>query len=128
MELALDLETLNSLWICMTVAISASSIAVTITQTEVFAPVRAWSHKLGKMIAHLFQCFYCMSHWVVAAGVLIYQPRLIRSSLLPVDLLVSAFFTITMAAFTSGLLFKVFLCAMTMKLKEKKVKEMLARQ
>ncbi len=119
---------LAPLYTCIAIAAAASSLAITITQTEVFSALRAWSQKLGHMTGHLFQCFYCMSHWIVGAGVLLYQPRILRSSVLVADLVVSAFFTVTMTAFVSGLMFKAFMAAMAMKLKEKEAREILSRQ
>lgn len=117
----------SALWECLVIAIAAASISYTITMTELFAPVRSWSQKLGHMIGYLFTCFYCMSHWVVIAAVLIYRPRLIQSDLLSVDLIVSIFFTITVAAFACGLLFRVFLTAMAMKLKQKEMTEAMSK-
>lgn len=119
---------LNALWSCFVIAVAASSISYTITQTELFIPVRSWSQKLGHMIGYLFSCFYCMSHWVIFVGILIYKPVLISSGYLVVDLLVSAFFTITIAAFICGFIFKVFLTAMAMKIKEKEIKEILSKK
>lgn len=124
----LNLSFLNALWVCFVIAVAASSISYTITQTELFVPVRAWTQKLGHMIGYLFTCFYCMSHWVVLAGVLIYKPVLINSGYLTIDLVVSTFFTITLASFVCGFIFKVFLTAIAMKLKEKEIKEIMARK
>jgi hypothetical protein len=117
----------SALWACLVIAVAAASISYTITMTELFAPVRSWSQKLGHMIGYLFTCFYCMSHWVVIAAVLIYRPRLIQSDLLTADLIVSIFFTITLAALVCGLLFRVFLTAMAMKLKQKEMAEAMSK-
>ena len=68
-----------------------------------------------------------MSHWVVIAAVMIYRPRLIQGDLLSADLIVSIFFTITVAALVCGLLFRVFLTAMTMKLKQKEMAEAMSK-
>lgn len=119
---------LGALWACFVIAVASSSISYSITQTELFVPVRAWAQKLGHMIGYLFTCFYCMSHWVVFAGILIYQPILVDSGYLAVDLIVSSFFTITISAFISGFIFKVFLTAIAMKLKEKEIKEIMAKK
>lgn len=116
-----------ALWMCAVIAVAAASISYTITMTELFAPVRAWTQKLGHMIGYLFTCFYCMSHWVVIAAVLIYQPRLIQSGSLVCDLIVSTFFTITISALACGLLFRVFLTAMAMKLKQKEMAEAMSK-
>lgn len=112
-----------ALWTCVVIAVAAASISYTITMTELFAPVRAWAQKLGHMVGYLFTCFYCMSHWAVIAAILIYQPRLIQSGSLVCDLIVSAFFTITITSLVCGLMFRVFLTAMAMKLKQKEMVE-----
>ncbi|WP_396233632.1 hypothetical protein [Acinetobacter baumannii] len=120
-------ESLHAFGACLVLAFAASSIAITITHTEVFAPLRAWTQKLGHMVGYLFQCFYCMSHWVVFLGILIYRPRILSSGSVLADLIVSAFFTLTLSAFVSGIFFKVFLTAMAMKVREKEVKEIMAK-
>lgn len=66
-------------WQCVVLAIATSTISITITQTELFRPLREVMLKVHPMIGYLFKCFYCMSHWVVFAGVAIYKPVLISS-------------------------------------------------
>ena len=128
MEVSLGTSALPALWMCAVIAVAAASISYTITMTELFAPLRAWAPKLGHMIGYLFSCFYCMSHWVVIAAVLLYQPRLIHSSSLVADLVVSTFFTITLSALVCGLLFQVFRTAMSMKVQQKEAAAILAKK
>lgn len=97
---------------CLVIAVASSSISITVTQTELFVPFREWVKKLGHMTGYLFRCFYCLSHWVVIIAMVVYHPRLIQSQYVLVDWVVTAFFTITLSAFISGLMFKVFLSAM----------------
>ena len=104
---------IEQLWICIILAISASSLSITITQTELFSPMRAWISEKNTMIGYLFHCFYCLSHWIIFIGVIIYQPILISSSFIIIDLLVSSFFTIALATYSSGIVFKVFISAMS---------------
>lgn len=122
------MEYLQPLWTCLMIAIAASSIAITITQTEVFAPLRALTDKMGHMISYLFKCFYCMTHWIVFVAIILYQPRLVHSAYLIVDLTVTAFVTIALATFSSALIFKSFLVAMAMKVREKEVKEIFSQK
>lgn len=119
---------LASLWVCLIIAATSSSISITVTQTEIFAPMRAWAQKLGHMVAYLAQCFYCVKHWVVLALVLIYRPIVISSGSLAIDLAVSWFFTVTLSSLVSGALFKVFLLAMAKKVREKEVGEIFAKK
>lgn len=109
---------MNGLWTCLVIAMASASIAMTMTQTELFAPLRQWAKKTGHMIGHLFKCFYCMSHWAVIAGIIIYRPVLISSGNMIVDLIVSTFVTITLAAIICGIMFLVFLSAMQKGAKE----------
>ena len=116
------------LWTCVVLAVAAASVSITITQTELFAPLRAAANKAGPMIGHLFHCFYCISHWVVIAGVAVYRPVIISSGMPLIDWTVSAFFTITLTALFSGLIFTVFLAAMSKMMKERALKTMLSQE
>ncbi|MDH2624471.1 hypothetical protein V3N00_15170 [Acinetobacter baumannii] len=128
MNIYLTNESMQALWACVVLSVAASSIAITITHTEVFSPLRAWMQKLGHMIGYLFQCFYCMSHWIVFLGILIYRPQILNSSSFLADFIVSVFFTLTLSTFISGIFFKVFLTAMAMKVREKEVKEIMTKK
>ena len=114
-------QILHALWVCLVIAIASASVSMTITQTELFVPVRAFTEKLGHMIGYLFKCFYCMNHWVVIAGMVFYHPRVIVSDYILVDWIVSTFFTITLSSYISGFMFKVFLTAMAKKQKEQEM-------
>lgn len=115
-------ETWGAFWVCFVIAAAASSISITITQTEVFAPWRRFTEKLGHMIWYLFQCFYCVKHWVIFLGIAIYQPIIIQSGHRLVDLVVSAFFTVTLSTLISGIMFRAFVGAMEKKVKEAEMK------
>lgn len=107
-----EINGLVALWECLVIAIASASIAMTITQTEVFAALREFVAKKHSTIGHLFSCFYCFSHWVVICGVTLYRPEILDSGNSFVNWLVSVFFTITLTTFVCGLMFKVFLTAM----------------
>lgn len=100
-------------WICLSIALASASISMTLTQTELFAGLRAWTARLHPMVGHLFHCFYCLSHWVVFAGMLIYRPYLLHSGITVIDWVMTAFITLTITTFINGLLFKVFQAAVT---------------
>lgn len=121
----LNLPAASALWTCLVLAIASATVSITLTQTELFAPLRAWANRVHAMIGHLFHCFYCMSHWVVIAGIAVYRPVIISSGILIIDWTVSAFFTIALAALFSGAIFKAFLAAMAKKMKEIEVKKVM---
>ena len=66
---------------------------------------------INGLLGHLFSCFYCMSHWMVAAGMLIYHPTLLHSGISLFDWVMTAFIVLTITTFINGLLFKVFQAA-----------------
>jgi hypothetical protein len=98
----------TDLSVCLMIALAAASISMTITQTELFAGLRNWTVKKNAMLGHLFQCFYCLSHWVVFAGMLIYRPYLLHSGMPVIDWIMTAFITLTLTTFVNGIIFKVF--------------------
>lgn len=117
----------QGLWTCLVLAIASASVSITLTQTELFAPLRAAANKAGHMIGHLFHCFYCISHWVVIAGIAVYRPIIISSGVPVMDWTVSAFFTIALTALVCGMIFKVFLAAMSKKATEHELKKTLTQ-
>ena len=117
------MELLQAVWICVVIAIASASISTTITLTELFRPVRHLANDLGYMAGYLFQCFYCMSHWIIIFAIAIYQPILIKSPYFIIDLIISVFFTLTISTFINGLIFKVFSCKMKMKMIENEIAE-----
>ena len=104
---------ISALWNCLIIALAASSISMSITQADLFEPMRNWIEKKNSVIDHLFKCFYCFSHWVVFAGMVMYHPQIINSNYIIADWLVSAFLTLTLTTFINGLMFKVFQSAIS---------------
>ena len=126
MSTVLTSEIGQSLWVCVVIAVAASSISLSITQGELFAPLRNWLQRVGHMVGHLFQCFFCISHWGVFLGIAVYRPAITHSGFALVDWTVAGFFTLTLSTLVSGLLFKVFLMSMTKKVRDKELKDMFA--
>ncbi|AKL14207.1 TPA: DUF1360 domain-containing protein [Kluyvera intermedia] len=104
---------MTELTTCLMIALAASSISMTVTQTELFAAFREWTTKKNAMLGHLFHCFYCLSHWVVFGGMLVYRPALLQSGFALIDWVMTAFITITLTTLINGLMFKVFQAAVS---------------
>ena len=102
----------TALWQCLVIAVASASVSMTVTQTEIFAALRAQAGKIHPLLGHLFSCFYCFSHWVVIAGVTLYRPVILDSGNGLANWAVSVFFTLTLTAFVCGLMFRVFLAGM----------------
>lgn len=121
-------DAFDALAACAILALAASSMSLTLTQTDIFAPLRTAMAKLHPMLGHLAHCFYCSSHWIVIAGIALYRPILISSGYVLVDLLVSVFVTVSLTTFVSGISLQVFLAAMTKALKEREIKTLLVSE
>lgn len=98
---------LQSVWVCLVIALVSACIAISVTQQEMFRPLRQWAAGKNAMAGHLFSCFYCFSHWVVFAGIAIYRPVVVNSGYLLVDLVVTAFFTVGLATVCSGVILQM---------------------
>lgn len=85
----------------------------------------AWAARKNALLGHLFQCFYCMSHWVVIAGMLVYRPALLHSDIGPIDWVMTAFIVLTVTTFINGLLFKVFQAAVRTHVMKHEAQQML---
>lgn len=95
---------------CAIIALACSGIAMSFTQGSMFDGLRAWIMRKNKLLGDLARCFFCLGHWIAFAGVAIYQPRPLRSHLLP-DLIVSAFAIVSISTAISGAMFASFFMA-----------------
>ncbi len=48
---------LEQLWVCLVIALMSSCISITVTQQEMFRPLREWMVKKNAMIGYLVQLF-----------------------------------------------------------------------
>lgn len=94
--------------VVLALALAVSAVSMTLTKAKVFKGLRAWTAERSSWFGGLLKCPYCTSHWLAAGAVAIYQPRIVTSSVLLMDLAVSAFAIIALAAFSSGLIFRAF--------------------
>lgn len=128
MQIFTDMTFFKELWACIVISFAAASISYTITQTELFVPIRNLANKMGHMIGYLFHCFYCMGHWVIIIAVLIYKPIIINSGHMVVDLIVTGFFIVTLMTFVNGFMFKSFSSAIKKMTDEMELKEKMSKK
>lgn len=57
----------------------AASISFTVTETQLFKPVREWVKRKNTFLGELLTCGYCFGHWIAFALVAVYQPRFFES-------------------------------------------------
>ncbi len=87
-------------------ALATAAISVTISKARIFASVREWVTAHSTWLGELISCSYCTSHWVAIAFVAIYRPVLIPQQAV-VDLIVSVFAMVGIAAVMSGVIIKL---------------------
>lgn len=88
-------------------ALAISTISITITRGGVFSKQRQWILERNTWLGKLFSCPYCLSHWVSALVVALYQPRPVILWL-PLDLLLSVFMLVAIASVISGIIMLIF--------------------
>jgi len=87
-------------------ALATAAISLTLTKAQIFAPLRGWVASRSKWFGELASCFYCMSHWIAIAFVVIYRPILVSRWFL-LDLLVSVFAIVAVSAVISSLVLRL---------------------
>jgi hypothetical protein len=80
-------------------------ISFTITETKLFEAFRNLLNEKNNFLSKLFNCGYCLGHWVAFVLVAIYRPKLVSSFFSPMD----CFFTALVIAWLSGFQW-IFLC------------------
>ena len=93
---------------CLVLAFVVSGTSITITQTDIFEPLRNFLAAASPWLGKLIQCFYCTSHWIAFPVVAIYRPVLIHSGVRVIDYAVSAFFIVNAAMYFTGIGYKSF--------------------
>ena len=95
-------------------ALAVGTVSMTITKANIFAWLRDWMDRLAdhhsfmEWFADLFQCPYCMSHWIALGLMLIYQPLLLDTGNKWPDLVVSWFALVALGALSAGAIYRIF--------------------
>lgn len=87
---------------CLVIALAAGGAAATITKAKIFFRFRMLVTRNTYWGGLLVSCPYCMSHWIVFAIIAAYRPRLVTSSLVPLDVIVTGFAIVTLATMTAA--------------------------
>lgn len=82
----------------LVLSLICASIAYTVSEQEIFRPVREWTKKKTAWIHKLISCGYCLGHWVAFGLVFVYRPRVVHSTFPLADY----FFTALLIAWLSG--------------------------
>jgi hypothetical protein len=84
--------------------LAVGTAATTLTQSKIFRWLQTGTERVHPLVNDLFNCAYCMGHWVAAAAVFLWHP--VNST--PVELLALWLATTGVAALTSGMIGKLF--------------------
>jgi len=88
-------------------AFAVSPIALTVTKTKVFKPLRTFLMAHCEWLGKLFSCPYCFSHWTSFAMVAVFRPVAFSCGyFFLIDLAVSAFVMIAISMLISGFVFQ----------------------
>ena len=87
----------------LTLSLATSVIAVTVSKTKMFKPLRHGVWSKNKWFYDLISCTYCLTHWIAFALVLIYPLNLMRKYLI-IDYFVSSFAVVAIAAIIGGII------------------------
>lgn len=89
---------MHALAIAAVLALAVAAISLTITKAAIFKNLREWVDERSEWFGKLVSCPYCTSHWVSFILVVIYRPVIVPSAVWPVNLAVSAFVIVGLAA------------------------------
>lgn len=101
----LDYEGLQAL--CF-IALAVASISMTITKAKVFAFAREVIADTNEWLGELFNCPYCMSHWVSLAAMLVFDPIVLVSPAPAFSWIATYFALVTISSVTGGLIYKAY--------------------
>ena len=84
-------------------SLATSVIAVTLSKTKVFKPMRHWIWQRNTWSYNLISCTYCLTHWVAFTLVSIY-PLNLMGKYQVIDYFVSSFAVVAIAAVIGGII------------------------
>lgn len=58
--------------IALYIILATSSIAITVTKSILFEPVRKFVKNLNPKLGELISCYFCLSHWIICTLSIIY--------------------------------------------------------
>ena len=100
-------------------ALAIGAVSLTITKANIFEWLRAWLDRRARnprgwfrrpfgWLNELFDCPYCMAHWIVLVVMVVYKPLLIATGREWPDLVVTYFALVAVSSLAGGAIFRVF--------------------
>jgi len=100
-------------------ALAIGAVSLTLTKANIFAWLRGWIERRAhsrtaivrgpfSWLAELFDCPYCMSHWITLAAMYVLEPVLISTGHHWLDLVVSYFALVALSSLVAGTILRIF--------------------
>lgn len=100
-------------------ALAIGALSLTITKGNIFEWLRAWIYRRSRnprewvrrpfgWLSELFDCPYCMAHWITLAAMLVYKPLLISTGREWPDLVVTYFALVAVSSLAAGVILRIF--------------------
>lgn len=84
---------------------AVAAVTMTVTKAKVFKPLRRAMSKRSTWLGELFQCTYCMSHWISLVLWLLFRPVVVPGSVLQ-DGLLTVFSLVCLSSFFMWLIYR----------------------
>lgn len=98
----------TNVYTCVALSLAIGVMAMTITKTKIFRPVRIWTLDKSEWFGDLISCPYCTSHWLSFVLTAIYSPLLFNSGIGLLDWFLTSLCVIAGSAVVSGTIFYAF--------------------
>lgn len=85
-----------------------ATISLTITKSVAFSPVRRMVYQQSEWLGALFNCPYCLTHWIAILFVTllyVYSPFHMVTNKVFLDIMIMIFATTSLATLISGVMF-----------------------
>jgi len=89
-------------------SIACGAISMTISRSEMFAPLRGWIKGRSAFLGGGLSCPYCTSHWVAFILVLVYFPHLLHCGSTVVDFCVETMMVVALASATAWMIYSAY--------------------
>ena len=88
----------------MALGLATAAISVTISKSNIGAPLRRGAFAIHDSLGAMVSCYYCIAHWIALGFALVYQQPAANLGLHFVNLIVLTFATVAVAAIFAGLI------------------------
>lgn len=93
-------------------ALATAAVSVIISRAKISEPIRdrcrTSVRRIVRWMGELLSCTFCTSVWISGIATVIYRPRVLTSSMVVADVLVSWFAIVTLGTFCAWVVFRAY--------------------